>query len=110
MSPSRSRPRPAPSAGALSPVLLLGAGTGEATCGILYLASYLRRAGIEAFVRLYDADQSDDEVTRSLEAIVARVRPRLVGISLKWFHHVHRALLVARTLRKIDPTIRIVVG
>ncbi|HEX8821385.1 MAG TPA: cobalamin-dependent protein [Archangium sp.] len=94
----------------LSPVLLLGAGTGEATCGILYLASYLRRSGIEAFVRLYDGDQSEDEVARSLEALVARVRPRLVGISLKWFHHVHRALLLARTLREIDPNIRIVVG
>ncbi|HYH96299.1 B12-binding domain-containing radical SAM protein [Hyalangium sp.] len=94
----------------LSPVLLLGAGTGEATCGILYLAGYLRRGGIEAFVRLYDGDESEDEVTRSLEAMVARVRPRLVGISLKWFHHVHRALLLARTLRQIDPEIRIVVG
>ena len=94
----------------LSPVLLVGAGTGEATCGILYLASYLRRGGIEAFVRLYDGDESEDEVARSLEALVARVRPRLVGISLKWFHHVHRALLLARTLREIDPDIRIVVG
>lgn len=94
----------------LSPVLLLGAGTGEATCGILYLASYLRRGGIEAFVQLYDRDETEKEVARSLEALVARVRPRLVGISLKWFHHVHRALLLARTLRKIDPGIRIVLG
>ncbi|WP_225413674.1 B12-binding domain-containing radical SAM protein [Stigmatella hybrida] len=94
----------------LSPVLLLGAGTGEATCGILYLAGYLRRNGIEAFVRLYDADETEEEVVRSLEALVARVRPRLVGISLKWFHHVHRALLLARTLRQIDPGIRVVVG
>ncbi|WP_224240922.1 B12-binding domain-containing radical SAM protein [Hyalangium gracile] len=94
----------------LSPVLLLGAGTGEATCGILYLAGYLRRGGIEAFVRLYDGDETEEAVARSLEAMVARVRPRLVGISLKWFHHVHRALLLARTLRRIDPEIRIVVG
>ncbi|MCI0571244.1 MAG: cobalamin-dependent protein [Myxococcaceae bacterium] len=94
----------------LSPVLLVGAGTGEATCGILYLAGYLRRAGVEAYVRLHDLDESEDEVTRSLEALVTRVRPRLVGISLKWFHHIHRALLVARTLRKLDPEIRIVVG
>lgn len=94
----------------LSPVLLVGAGSGEATCGILYLASYLRRAGIEAFVRLYDADETEDEVERSLEALVARVRPRLVGISLKWFHHVHRALKVARTVRALDPEIRVVVG
>src|SRR4051794_31221630 len=94
----------------LSPVLLLGAGTGEATCGILYLASYLRRAGIEAFVRLYDGDESEEDVRRSLEALVSRVRPRLVGISLKWFHHVHRALLLAETLREINPEMRIVVG
>lgn len=94
----------------LSPALLLGAGTGEATCGILYLASYLRRGGVEAFVRLYDSDQSEAEIQRSLEGLVARVRPRLVGISLKWFHHLHRALLLARTLRAIDPNIRIVMG
>lgn len=94
----------------LSPVLLVGAGTGEATCGILYLASYLRRGGIEAFVRLYDGDETEAEVVRSFESLVARVRPKLVGISLKWFHHVDRALLIARTLRKIDPGIRIVVG
>src|SRR5690348_11650468 len=86
---------------ALSPVLLIGAGTGEATCGILYLAGYLRRSGIEAFVRLYDGDITEEEIARSLEAIVARVRPRLVGISLKWFHHVDRALLLARLLRKL---------
>jgi hypothetical protein len=95
---------------ALSPVLLLGAGTGEATCGILYLAGFLRRNGIEAFVRLYDGDVTEDEVVRSLEALVARVRPRLVGISLKWFHHVDRALLLARLLRKLDPSIQIVLG
>ena len=94
----------------LSPVLLVGAGAGEATCGILYLASYLRRGGVEAFVRLHDGDETEAEVVRSLEALVARVKPRLVGISLKWFHHVHRALLVARTLRRLDPTIRVVVG
>ncbi|AGC43186.1 B12-binding domain-containing protein [Myxococcus stipitatus DSM 14675] len=94
----------------LSPVLLVGAGTGEATCGILYLASYLRRGGIEAFVRLYDGDETPAEVVRSLESLVRRVRPKLVGISLKWFHHVDRALLIARTLRKIDPSIRVVMG
>lgn len=94
----------------LSPVLLVGAGTGEATCGILYLASYLRRGGIEAFVRLYDTDDSPAAITRSMEGLLARVRPRVVGISLKWFHHVHRALLLARTVRRLDPSVRIVIG
>ena len=94
----------------LSPALLVGAGSGEATCGILYLAGFLRRSGVEAFVRLYDADESEAEIRRSLEELVARVRPRLVGISLKWFHHLHRALLMARVLRELDPTLRIVLG
>jgi hypothetical protein len=35
------------------PVLLLGGGRGEATCGILYLAGFLRRNGVEAAVRLW---------------------------------------------------------
>jgi hypothetical protein len=94
----------------LSPVLLVGAGTGEATCGILYLASYLRRHGLEAYVRLTDADETDEEVTRSLEGLLAHVRPKLVGISLKWFHHLARAQLIAKTIRKLDPKVQIALG
>ncbi len=92
------------------PVLLLGAGTGEATCGLLYLASYLRRHGVEAVVRLTDDDETEADVSRTLAALVAHVRPRLVGISLKWFHHVARGLLVARTLKALDPEVEIVFG
>ena len=91
-------------------MLLIGAGTGEATCGILYLASYLRRNGIEAFVRIHDADESAQDITTSLSSLLTHVRPRLVGISLKWFHHLARARLIARTLRRIDPEVRIVLG
>lgn len=91
-------------------MLLLGAGTGEATCGILYLAGYLRRNGVEAFVRLYDGDETSDQLARSLADLVAHVRPRLVGLSLKWFHHLARARLIAQTLRRLDPTLQIVLG
>lgn len=94
----------------LSPVLLLGAGTGEATCGILYLASYLRRHGLEAFVRLDDADETEAELTRTLEQLLAHVRPRLVGISLKWFHHLARAQLVAQIVKRVDPSVTVVLG
>ncbi|GEM_PF-857673 len=93
-----------------SPVLLVGAGTGEATCGILYLAGYLRRHGIEAYVRLYDGDETDAEIKRTLKGVIAHVKPALVGISLKWFHHVARALVIAKTVRAIDPKIEIAVG
>ena len=107
---ARSRSKASPKASGPGPVLLLGAGTGEATCGILYLASYLRRHGVEATVRLTDADASEAELKRSLGALLRHLRPRLVGISLKWFHHLARALRVARTVRAIDPDVRIVLG
>lgn len=96
--------------GARSPVLLLGAGLGEATCGILYLASHLRRHGIEAFVRLTDHDDTEPALHRSLEALMKRVQPKLVGVSLKWFHHVERARTVARLIRAIDPEVEIAFG
>ncbi|MEW5738206.1 MAG: cobalamin-dependent protein [Myxococcota bacterium] len=95
---------------ALSPVLLLGAGAGEATCGILYLAGYLRRHGIEASVRLFDDDVTPAEVRRSLSRLMDHVRPRLVGLSLKWFHHLARARLVAEALKSIDPEVQVVLG
>ncbi len=91
-------------------MLLLGAGAGEATCGILYLAGYLRRFGVEAYVRLFDDDETEEAIARSLEQLVARVRPKLVGVSLKWFHHLARARLIARTLEAIDPELRVVLG
>ncbi|MGQ0508715.1 MAG: hypothetical protein ACT4TC_25725, partial [Myxococcaceae bacterium] len=46
-----------------------------ATCGILYLASYLRPAGIEAYVRLYDGEETEEAVRESLAALIQRVRP-----------------------------------
>jgi hypothetical protein len=92
------------------PILLVGAGTGEATCGILYVASYLRRHDLEAYVRLTDADETEEEMHRSYSELLAHVKPRIVGISLKWFHHVARALTIARIIRSIDPSIEIAVG
>ncbi|MBX7097794.1 MAG: cobalamin-dependent protein [Myxococcaceae bacterium] len=94
----------------LSPVLLLGAGTGEATCGILYLASYLRRHGVEAFVQLTSDELGEAEVRRSLRQLLGRVKPKVVGISLKWFHHLARALLLARLVRDLAPGVRVVLG
>lgn len=102
--------RPARRSSRRGPVLLLGAGSGEATCGILYLASYLRRHGVEAVVRLTDDDETVEALGETLAKLVAHVRPRLVGVSLKWFHHVARGLFVARTLKALDPEVEIVFG
>lgn len=94
----------------LSPVLLIGAGTGEATCGILYVASYLRRHGVDAVVRLTDDDETDAAVSRSVERLLARVRPKLVGVSLKWFHHVARARTIARAIKRAAPEVTVALG
>lgn len=91
-------------------MLLLGAGSGEATCGILYLASHLRRHGVEAVVQLSARDESPAALRRSLASVLGRVRPRLVGISLKWFHHLARGLLVARLVKELDPEAEVVLG
>ena len=91
-------------------VLLLGAGREEATCGILYLAGFLRRNGVEAFVRLYDDDETEAEMRRSLKALLTFLKPSVVGISLKWFNHLSRGLTMARVVRGIDPDVRLVVG
>lgn len=99
-----------PSRAGPGPVLLLGGGRGEATCGILYVASYLRRNGVEASVRLCDWDQSEEALTLTLKRLLERVRPAVVGISLKWYLHVHRALLQARIIKRLDPKVRVVLG
>jgi hypothetical protein len=95
---------------AKNPVLLLGAGTGEATCGILYVASYLRRGGVEAFVRLTDDDATEEELERSLSGLLAHVKPRVVGLSLKWFHHLARLEVMAKLIKRLDASIEIAVG
>ncbi len=91
-------------------VLLLGAGRGEATCGILYLASYLRRHGVEAVVRLWDDDEDARAMKRSVKALVEHVQPGLVGISLKWFNHLSRGLELARAVKAVDRDLRVVTG
>lgn len=104
------RYEPDPMPRPLSPVLLLGGGAGEATCGILYLASHLRRHGIEAYVRLWDGDEDEAAVEKSIEQLINRVKPKLIGLSLKWFHHAARTLIIARTIRRVAPDVHITVG
>ena len=90
--------------------MLIGAGTGEATCGILDLASYLRQHDVECFVQLTDHGETRQALLNTLEPLIAHLKPKLVGISLKWFHHLSRALLIAKSIRAIDPDIEICIG
>src|SRR5262245_41102512 len=92
------------------PVLLLGAGPGTATSGLTYLASYLRRHGVEAYARPVDTANTANELERRLHVWLELVRPSVVGISLKWFLHIHRGLRMASIVKAHDPEISVVLG
>lgn len=92
------------------PVLLIGAGSGLATSGLLYLGSYLRQRGVEAYVRPLDTAPNLVELERRTHALLSRTRPAIVGISLKWFLHLHRGLSLAKFVKEFDPAIRVVLG
>jgi hypothetical protein len=91
-------------------VLLLGDTTGTATTGLLYLASYLRRNGIEAYCQWNDPHKTAAALETNVKKILSRLRPGIVGISMKWFPHIARALEICRIVKKNDPHIKVVVG
>ncbi|MBI4859388.1 MAG: cobalamin B12-binding domain-containing protein [Candidatus Riflebacteria bacterium] len=94
----------------LSPVLLLGSTVGLATAGLLYLASYLRRHGVEARCQLLDEHTTLPGLEANVRRLLDRHRPRLVGVSLKWFPHIARALEICRLVKTFSPSTRTVLG
>jgi amino acid adenylation domain-containing protein len=93
-----------------SPVLLLGDSTGNASIGLLYIASFLRRNGIEAYCQWNDINITGDLLKNNVETLLAGIQPKLVGVSMKWFPHIARSLEICRIVREFDPSIIIVVG
>lgn len=93
-----------------SPVLLLGDGIGQASTGILYIASFLRRNGIEAYCQWNDLNNSTRSLGKNVAALISKIKPRIVGVSLKWFPHIARVLEICKTVKTIDPGIKVVVG
>lgn len=94
----------------LSPVLLLGATTGPAAVGILYLASYLRRHGIEAYCRFSDPYDEYAALEQNIQQLLEKIKPKLVGVSLKWFPHIARGLEICTLVKKYAPDMRTVLG
>lgn len=93
-----------------TPVLLLGDTAGTASTGILYLASFLKRKGIEAFCRWNTIDTENTQLKNDIENLLRTLSPRIIGISMKWFLHMSRVLEICRTVKNYDPTIDIVIG
>ncbi len=91
-------------------VLLLGPLIGPEAMGLTYIASFLRRNDIE--VHLINTNPTDNAGARLqlVARALAYYKPTLVGISLKWYHHIGRALEICHLVRETDPCIQIVLG
>ena len=96
--------------GALSPVLLVGSTTGSGTVGLMYLASYLRRHGIEAFCQLNDIHLEKEALKANIHRLIDKTHPRLVAVSLKWFPHMARALEICRLIKEYAPGTKVALG
>ncbi|ACL76719.1 non-ribosomal peptide synthetase [Ruminiclostridium cellulolyticum] len=94
----------------IAPVLLLGDTTGTASTGILYLASYLRRNGIEAYCQWNDTTGTNEELKENIGELLRTIKPKLVGISMKWFPHIARSLEICKIVKEYDPGISVVIG
>jgi len=93
-----------------SAVLLLGDTTGTATAGLLYLASYLRRNGVEAYCQWNDTANTPASLREHTRDLLEKFRPRLVGVSMKWFPHMARVFEICGIVKAYDPGVTVVVG
>ncbi len=91
-------------------VLLVGETVGPATVGLSYLASYLRRKGIDAYCQGHDSCRTREALRANIKQMLERVRPTLFGISLKWFPHMARALEIAKIAKELSPDLTVVLG
>ncbi|NLD46456.1 MAG: AMP-binding protein, partial [Clostridiaceae bacterium] len=91
-------------------VLLIGDTPGPATTGLLYIASYLRRNGIEAYCRWNDTDRRNNNLEKNIRKLLNEVKPDIVGISMKWFLHMARVIEIARIIKEYSKNIKVVIG
>ena len=91
-------------------VLLLGDRAATATVGLLYIASYLRRNGIEAYCQWYDFNSTTAALKENIKQLLTKIQPKIVGVSMKWFPHIARVLEICKTVKNYNPDIQVVVG
>jgi acyl transferase domain-containing protein/acyl carrier protein len=92
------------------PVLLLGDTPGPASTGLLYLAAYLRRHGIEAYCHWNDTSHTLSRLQENIETLLSQIRPGIVGISMKWFPHIARVFEIAKIVKTRDASVKVIVG
>ncbi len=91
-------------------ILLFGSTPGSATVGILYIASYLKRNGINAYCKYNNLDVDYKSLKEDLEKIIKEIKPQIVGVSIKWFPHMSRGLEICKIIKEISKDIEVVIG
>jgi hypothetical protein len=91
-------------------VLLLGETIGTGTIGLVYLAAYLRRHGVEAYCQWNDEQRTREALRANVRRMLDKIKPTLVGVSIKWFPHMARGLEIVRLVKEYDPGIQVVIG
>jgi len=71
-------------------VLLLGDTSGMPSTGLLYLAAYLMRGGINTRCQFYDPSHDYNSMKKNIEILLETLQPQIVAISLKWFPYIAR--------------------
>jgi amino acid adenylation domain-containing protein len=95
-------------------VLLLGDTPGQSSAGLLYLASYLKRNGINALCLFNDSFWETASLQKNIEELLMKVKPRIVGVSMKWFIHIARVLGISKIVKEYSKrngmNIKVVLG
>ena len=91
-------------------VLLLDSSTNMATVGLLHLAAYLRRNGIEAYCQAANHEKTINGLKNNTLSLLSKIKPGIVGVSIKWFLHIARGLEICKIIKEYDPNIKIVIG
>lgn len=91
-------------------ILLLGDTLGTASTGLLYLASYLRRNGVDAYCQWNNWDRDIASLKCNIRGMLDRVQPQIVGVSMKWFPHMARVLEICKIVKEYSVNIRVVLG
>ena len=73
---------------------------------LLWLASYLHQRGVESRI----VPLNDERFAETIQAEMARHRPRFVAVSCKWWDTLYSASHVASLVRHCDPGVTIITG
>jgi len=95
-------------------ILLMGDTPGMPSTGLLYLAAFLRRHGINASCRFHDSADNLSDMKLEIENLLEILQPKFIAISLKWFLYIARVKDMCRIIKeyakKTNKSIKTVIG